>query len=186
MEEIFKIIPSFPDYLVSNFGRVKTISRKLRYIHAVTKTEHFRQSSERFLKVQYNKLTGYKYHQLYLNKKMYNKPIHQLVADAFLDRVVGFDWINHKDGNKHNNCVENLEWCTMEYNHHHATITGLVARGDRVGTSKLNDNTVHAIKWFLNKGFSHQELSEAFKVSRPNISMIANNKTWKHIKLTVK
>ena len=51
--EIFKTIPSFPDYEVSNFGRVKTKSRLVRYEHAVTKQEHFRQTSDRFLKVQF-------------------------------------------------------------------------------------------------------------------------------------
>ena len=184
MKEIFKIIPSFPDYLVSNYGRVKTRSRKIRFIHPVTKKEHFRESSERFLKVQTNDLTGYKFHQLYLDKKMYNKPIHQLVADAFLEKVNGLEYINHIDGNKHNNCVENLEYCTNEYNHYHATVTGLKAKGEKIGTSKLNDNMVHAIKYFLKKGLSHRELSIAFNISRPNINLIANNKSWKHIALT--
>lgn len=184
MQEIFKTIPSYPDYLASNFGRVKTKSRQIRYVHAVTKKEHFRQSFERFLKVQFNKLTGYKFYQLYLEKKMYNKTIHKLVADTFLDKIEGLEFINHIDGNKHNNCVSNLEYCTNEYNHHHATVTGLKAKGEKILTSKLNDNMVHAIKWFLNKGVSHKELSQAFKISRPTINLIANNKIWKHIALT--
>lgn len=185
MQEIFKTIPSFPDYEVSNFGRVKTKSRKLRYIHSVTRATHFRTSVERFLKVQNNELTGYKFHQLYKNKKMHNKPIHLLVADAFLEKVNGLDVVNHKDGNKHNNVVGNLERCTDSYNHEHATKTGLVAKGDRVASSKLNDRMAYAIKWFLNKGISHSELSRAFKVSRPTVSHIAEGITWKHIELTL-
>jgi hypothetical protein len=184
MKEIFKVIPSFPDYLVSNLGRVKTLKRKIRYTHAVTKKEHFRETSERFLKVQYNNLTGYKFHQLYLNKKMYNRPIHQLVADAFLLKDDSLDVVNHIDGNKHNNCLDNLEWCTNSYNHEHATNSGLKAKGASIGTSKLNDNCLHAIKYFLNKGYSQSELAIAFNISRPNINLIANNKTWKHIALT--
>ena len=184
MEEVFKQIPSFPDYLVSNFGRVKTVSREIRYLHAVTGKEHFRKSVERFLKVQYNDLTGYKFHQLYRNKKMHNKTIHNLVCDAFIENPNNLEFINHIDGNKHNNCLENLERCTREYNHKHATETGLIAKGIRVSTSKLNENMVHAIKWFLNKGVSHKELSLAFKISRPNINLISNNKAWKHVALT--
>lgn len=183
MKEVFKTIPSFPDYQVSNFGRVKTKKRKLRYVHAVTKRELYRESVERFLKVQFNKLTGYKFHQLYKEKKMHNKPIHQLVADAFLSKGNN-EVINHKDGNKHNNCVENLEWCSNAYNHEHATKTGLLAKGESVKSSKLNSNMVHAIKWFLNKGVSHSELGKAFKVSRSAISLISGGKTWKHIALT--
>lgn len=77
-----------------------------------------------------------------------------------------------------------LGWCTNEYNHEHATITGLKAKGDKIGTSKLNDNCVHAIKYFLSKGITHQELSNAFNISRPTISLISKNKIWKHIALT--
>ena len=183
MEEIFKTIPSFPDYLVSNLGRVKTKSRKVRYVHSVTKKEQFRQSSERFLKVQYNNRTGYKFHQLYIDKKMYNVNIHILVADAFLDKIDGFDFINHIDGNKHNNTLSNLERCTNEYNHEHATITGLKARGEKIASSKLTEKCVYAIKYFLEKGVNHKELSFAFKVSRATINMIDNNKIWKHVLL---
>lgn len=184
MKEIFNTIPSFPDYEVSNFGRVRTKSRLIRYVHALTKKEHFRKSEERFLKVHFNNLTGYKFYQLYLNKKMYNRNIHSLVADAFIPKEEGKDCVNHIDGNKHNNCLTNLERCTNAYNHYHATVTGLVAKGERVKTSKLTEGAVHAIKWFLAKGFSHSELSKAFKISRPNISLISQGETWKHIKLT--
>lgn len=184
MKEIFKTIPSFPDYEVSNFGRVKTKSRKIRYVHAKSKKELFRQSNCRFLKEQFNNLTGYKFYQLYLDKKMHNKTVHKLVADAFLEKEKDKDYINHIDGNKHNNCVENLEWCTNEYNHEHAIRTGLKAKGEKIGSSKLNTTSVHAIKYFLNKGYSHSELSIAFNISRPTITLISNCKIWKHITLT--
>jgi len=182
--ETFKTIPSFQDYLVSQYGRVKTKSRLLRYVHAVTKKEHFRKSEERFLKEHLNNLTGYKFYQLYLNKKMFNRPIHVLVADAFLKKVTGLNYINHKDGNKHNNIVDNLERCTNEYNHEHATKTGLKASGSRIASAKLNENMAHAIKWFLKKGHSHIELAKAFNVSRTAISLIHEGKTWKRVALT--
>ena len=51
--------------------------------------------------------------------------------------------------------------------------------------SELSDSAKQeAIKWFLNKGISHTELSKAFKISRPAITLISLNKTWKHISLT--
>ena len=180
MKEVFKVIPSFPDYEVSNFGRVKTISRKLRYVHAVTGREHFRQTTHRFLKVHYNNLTGYKFYQLYKEKKMYNKPVHQLVADAFLERKDNHDTVNHIDGNKHNNIVSNLEWCTNSYNHEHATRTGLKPKGEKVGTSKLNNTCVSAIKRMLNDGISHGVIAKWFGVSRPTISLINIGATWKN------
>lgn len=181
MKEIFNKIPSFNDYEVSNFGRVRTISRKIRYVHAVTKQEHYRQSTHRFLKEHYNKLTGYKFYQLYKDKKMFNKPVHQLVAETFLKKGLVHDTVNHKDGNKLNNVIGNLEWCTNKYNHEHATKNGLVAYGDRVASSRLNDLCVFAIKNLLIEGFTHQRIAKLFGVSRATISLINTNKTWKRI-----
>jgi hypothetical protein len=176
--EMYKTIPEFPDYLVSIFGRVKTKSRKLRYVHAVTQQEHFRNTEERFLKVHFNNKTGYKFYQLYKSKKMYNRPIHRLVADAFLVREPGKNCVNHIDGNKHNNVVSNLEWCTDEYNHEHATKTGLAARGSRVGGAKLDERSVAAIKYLLGIGISHPHLAKAFAVTRSTITLINTGKTW--------
>ena len=111
----------------------------------------------------------------------------RLVALAFLNlRPIGNLVVNHKDGNKHNNIADNLECVSDKYNHEHATRTGLKAKGEQIGTSKLNGNSVHAIKWFLQKGISHTELSKAFQISRPTITLIANGKSWKHIALTGK
>lgn len=189
MKETYKIIPSFPDYLVSNFGRVKTRSRKVRYTHAVTGEEHFRLTTERFLKYHSNSFTGYKFYQLYKDQKMHNKTIHSLVADAFLPEVTGTDCINHKDGNKHNNTVENLERVTNNYNHQHATETGLKAKGEQIGSSKLNQHSVLAIKYFLKVGYSHTDLAKIFNISRATISLIYEGKIWKHltgIELTIK
>lgn len=183
MKEIFKTIPIFSDYEVSNFGRVRTKSRLVRYVHAKTNQEHFRKTEHRFLKEQSNDRTGYKFYQLYLNKKMYNKTVHILVASTFLNKPKEKDYVNHKDGNKHNNSLDNLEWCTNEYNHEHATKTGLKAKGSDVSGSKLNDNSVHAIKYFLSKGYSHRELAIAFLVSRSLITQINLGMTWKHIEI---
>lgn len=183
MEEVFKTIELYPDYEISNCGRVRTKSRLIRYTHAVTGGEHFRESTTRYLK-EYNTVHGYKFVQPYKDKKPHNCPIHRLVAKTFIDNPNNHNVVNHKDGNKHNNHVDNLEWCTDAYNHEHATKTGLIAKGSEVGTSVLNENMVHAIKWFLLKGVSHTELGKAFKVSRSTISLIHEGKTWAHISLT--
>jgi hypothetical protein len=184
--EIFKEIIGYSDYLISNKGRVKTKSRKIRYTHSVTGKEHFRLSKERFLRVYKNDITGYKFIQPRKNKKPSNETIHRLVALTFINNPNNQYIVNHKDGNKHNNIVENLEWCTNKYNHKHATETGLKAKGSDISTSKLNEKSAHAIKYFLKKGFTHTELSKAFNVSRPTISLISEGVTWKHVKLTNK
>jgi len=181
--EVFKVIPLFPDYEVSNFGRVRTLAREIRYVHAVTKQEHFRQTTCRYLKIQMSAY-GYKFHQLYKDKKMHNVMVHRLVAITFLERKDGLDVVNHKDGNKHNNTVENLEWCTDAYNHKHATETGLKPFGERVGSSKLNDRMIYAIKYLNEMGISHGNIAKAFQVSRSNITLICLGRTWKKSKNT--
>lgn len=171
MEE-FKTIIGFPDYEISNFGRVKTRERLIRYVHSVTKEEHFRKSVSRFLKVQFNNRTGYKFVQLYLDKKMYNKTLHRLVAENFLPKSNG-EYVNHKDGNKHNNVKENLEWCTDEYNHAHATITGL-----KKTKEKLNETCVYAIKNLLKSKLSHTKIAAIFGVSPSLITQISSGQIW--------
>lgn len=68
---------------------------------------------------------GYKHVNLHKNGTITTIKIHRLVALHFLPKVYGKSFINHIDGNKHNNVVENLEWCTISENQKHALITGL-------------------------------------------------------------
>lgn len=182
--EIFKSMSGYPDYEISNFGRVKTKQRLVRYTHAVTNKEHFRLTKERFLKQYDNNRTGYKFIQPRLYGKPSNETIHRLVALTFLDQTEGLTQVNHKDGNKHNNHVDNLEWCTISYNHQHATRTGLKANGSRIGTSKLNERCVLAIKKLFTMGWKDSEIAKLFDISRPTVNMIRNAKAWKIVALT--
>lgn len=170
--EKFETIKEFPDYEISNYGRVRSKERFIRFTHAVTKQEHFRRSECKYLKVNYNK-HGYRVVCLYLNKKMYNKTIHRLVAETFIDKIDGKNVVNHKDGNKHNNTVDNLEWVTDEYNHAHATITGLKRTKE-----KLNETCVYAIKNLIKSNLSHSKIASIFGVSASLITQIATGKLW--------
>lgn len=112
MEEIWKDIPDYEGlYMVSNLGRVKSLSK---YHH----------KREQILK---NKLTkdGYYETTLFKNGKAKYIRTHRLVAFAFIPNTFNKEQINHIDGNKLNNCVENLEWCTLQENKDHAIRTGL-------------------------------------------------------------
>ena len=64
---------------------------------------------------------GYKRVTLWENGKKFNISVHRLVATAFIDNPNGYDEINHKDEDKTNNNVNNLEWCTRIYNLNYGT-----------------------------------------------------------------
>ena len=95
-------------YQISNLGRVKS----LRNNHG--------QFREKILKTCSNKL-GYSYINLYKEGKNKKCLVHRLVALHFIPNPNNYKEINHKDENKQNNRVENLEWCTAEYNSNYGT-----------------------------------------------------------------
>ena len=102
MQEIWKDVVGFEgSYKVSNFGNVKSLRNKKILIPSINR--------------------GYKRITLCKNGKRENKVIHRIVAEAFLDNPKNFLCVNHKDENKLNNCVENLEWCDIKYNTNYGT-----------------------------------------------------------------
>ena len=88
--------------------------------------------------------------------------------------------VNHKDCNKLNNNVENLEWVTVQGNEKHALENGLKVRGSKVGTSKLVEEQVHKIR-ALADNYTAVEIGKMFNVHNSNIGLIINRKTWAHI-----
>jgi len=110
--------------------------------------------------------------------------IHRLVAMTFIPEVDDKPYINHKDGNKTNNKIDNLEWCTVKENNIHAYKNGLARHfvGEDHGNSKLNNKTVLSIRSTYKKGkISYQSLAEKYGVGKSMIGYIIQNKNWKHI-----
>jgi len=96
-------------YQVSSLGRVKSLSR------TVVTNGTCRKINEKILKDNIDK-HGYVYYFLYKNGKCQRVKCHRLVAKTFLDNPNGYNLINHKDENKRNNAISNLEWCDPAYN----------------------------------------------------------------------
>lgn len=102
-EEIWKDIVGYEGlYQVSNFGRIKSFHKNKEYIKALTLNDH-----------------GYSIVNLNKNKKQKTFKVHRLVSKAFIPNPNNYLIINHIDGNKINNNVDNLEWCTQSYNASH-------------------------------------------------------------------
>jgi hypothetical protein len=157
--EIWKPITGYENYEISSWGRVKN-------------------SSGLFLKIQDRK--GYK--RIILLKKSKHKSflIHRLVAVNFIPNPKNLLEINHIDGNKQNNNVENLEWVSRYENMKHAEDNFLLAQGETHGNSKLTEIEVLEIRRIYKKGMG-TELAKKYNVARQTITSIIRKKLWKNI-----
>ena len=111
-QEQWKPIQEFNgEYEVSNLGRVRSMKRYYGMVGRIMP-----QTIQR---------TGYYAVTFHMNNKAYCRKVHRLVIEAFTQNPDSLPCINHIDGNKLNNHVSNLEWCTYQHNMQHAVRTGL-------------------------------------------------------------
>ena len=96
-------------YQIDENGNVKSLNYR-----GNTKTEHLLKPMKRG--------NGYLYVDLYdFNGKHHKESIHRLVAETFIENINNLPCVNHKDENKENNSINNLEWCTYKYNSNYGT-----------------------------------------------------------------
>lgn len=153
-------------YQVSNHGRVKTMARLHRENRPYMK-------KERLLNPPINS-AGYPQVALYKDKKGVIHSVHKLVATAFLDRKAEHQVVNHIDGNKQNNHVDNLEWCTYGHNHSHAIRTGLIVMptGERARGSKMSNEARHFMIELKSAGMSSKHIGWLFGVVEGTVNDI--------------
>lgn len=114
-EEIWKDIEGYEGlYQVSNLGRVKSLNRKVKFSPG-EKQEYYQRKPERYLSPN-KKENGYFEHSLYKEGKRKHMYAHRLVALHFIPNPDDLPQVNHKDENKSNNRVSNLEWITAQEN----------------------------------------------------------------------
>lgn len=175
MKEIWKNIDGFcGDYEISNTGIVK--SNKLN------KNKILKQSKDRY---------GYLIVRLSMNGVTYKRKVHRLVANAFIPNPNMLPQVNHKNGNKEDNCVENLEWCTAKENLEHALKLGLreyICKntphyGEKNGNAKITKEIAEEIRSTCTPGdkiYGIRALSRKYGIGVTTVRAIVNNKTWTH------
>ena len=169
MTEEWRDVEGFEEkYQVSNLGRVKSLPRNGTI------------KEERLLKFNEDD-DGYFRINLSIAKRVSTtKGAHRLVAQAFIPNPENKLQVNHKDGNKQNNLVENLEWCTNRENQQHAWDTGLqiAITGEDHANSKLTQADVDAIRERFKAGEADFEIAKDYVVDSTQISRIRKGLRW--------
>jgi len=168
MKEIFKDIKEPFDleglYQISNKGNIRKLRKDGTYV----------------TKKQFLGHCGYMWCRMMVKGKVFKNKTHRLVALQFIPNTYNRKTVNHKDGNKLNNSVNNLEWLTIAQNLRHAKQNNLIAIGIRIGCAKLNDNSVREIRK-LRGVLSHKKIADIYNVSEDAIRSVLSNKTWIHV-----
>ena len=114
-------------------------------------------------------------------RKLFRPLIHRLVAQAFIPNPNNLPVVNHKDGNKLNNSVDNLEWVTIKGNENHAVKNNLKAFGVRHGMVKLNEFQVIQILNRVLSGESPYNVCKDYGISARMVYNIKNKENWKRL-----
>lgn len=109
--------------------------------------------------------------------------VHRLLAIHFIPNPRSFPVINHKDGNKQNNSLSNLEWCTIKHNSQHAFDIGLNKPrfGSDNPSSRLKCIDAVIIKEALTEGYKGADIARYYKVCRSTIYRVRDLKTWRDV-----
>ena len=171
MKEEWKDVVGFEQYfMVSDHGRI------------------YSKRTNKVLK-QFKSKTGYWYLATKIGGRVgkdYCFKVHRLVADAFIENVSNKPFVNHIDGNKLNNHISNLEWCTAKENSIHAVENGLInpAKGSKSASSKFDDESVRFIRAVYcerDKIFGARPLARMLNSNHNTILRIVNRTTWNHV-----
>lgn len=130
---------------------------------------------------------GYREVILSENGESKNYLVHRLIAITFIPNPLNLPQVNHKDGDKLNNRVDNLEWCTRSENLKHAYANGLEKKhfGEDHHSHKLTCDEVRYIRKVYmkrDKCYGAAPLSKKFGVDRTTIHDIVKEKTWREVR----
>ena len=156
------------EYLISDDGKIFDVKEN--------KYRKFTETKDGYYKVSF-----------YVFGKYKRFLIHRLVLMTYnpVDNMDNLQ-VNHIDGNKKNNRIDNLEWCTLKENMKHAWNTGLCKNSTPNGINShhhiLTEEEVKTIKHLLSKNLSYQKISGIFNVSKSTIYQISNGITWSNTK----
>ena len=164
--ELWKIIEDYNNYEISNYGRVRSLN--------------YNRTNQVCIMINRKISSGYLAAHLSKKGVSKNKLINRLVAIAFIPNPENKPFVNHINGIKTDNRVENLEWNTAKENTQHSFGTGLQIslKGEDHVRSKLTKVQVLEIR---KSNLKQIELAQLYGVHKVTICNIKKNRIWKHI-----
>ena len=157
-------------------------STELTPNHLVTESGEVFNKNGNKLKQQTSK-DGYKVVSITRNNKNKKFTVHRLVAIAYIPNPENKPCVNHIDGDKTNNHVSNLEWCTYSENSKHSFENGLQVslKGEEVHSAILTEGQVHEICKLMESGYRNGDVAKMFNIANYFIANIRTKNTWRHI-----
>lgn len=175
--EIWKDIIGYEGfYKISNYGKVKSLARLVKM-----GPNKFRQTNEMFLNPS-KSIHGYWRLCLQKNGKRNMHFIHRLIGKAFIPNPENKPEINHINGIRDDNSMDNLEWVTTLENQLHSVhvLKRKILRGNEVGNSILNPELILELK-YMKQYFSYTKLQDIYEIDRATIHLAVTGKNWKHL-----
>ena len=176
--EVWKSVPGFEGYYeASNIGRIRTVDRIGKTCYGADRKLNGKLVAQNSGKKGYLRVSS-RIHGVML--------VHRLVALTWIQNPDALPVINHIDGNKENNRIENLEWCTQSYNMKHAHRNGLakgmvLLKGDKSIAAKLTERKVANIKFRLLHGDRAVDLAKEYGVNKNTIAELKAGRSWSHV-----
>lgn len=166
------------NYVVSSKGVIRSLKRK-----CPSKDGKFRIVPEKEIS-KWKNFRGYELVSLHRDGRKISIPVHRIVAQAFIQNKEKKGEVNHKDGDKSNNNLENLEWCTrIENQHHSINVLGKHHAGEKHYNCKLSVDIVEKMRALFNTGlYTKTDVGKMFGVKKDHAINIINHKCWKTLK----
>ena len=183
MEEIWKDVKDYEGcYQISNYGRVKSIER-VDFVNNRWGTITQRLIKGRVLKPILNQ-DGYFIYSLHKDGKSKNVFAHRLVAEAFIPNTNNYPVINHKSEIKTENFVENLEWCTRQYNTNYGTAR--MRQVDKIKRNIIGFDGIHKLGVYFQSSADAERFFVGKRTSNINAVLRGKGKTaygyrWEYV-----